>query len=148
MAQNKVDEILRERDALAAQIRSLQDQLAGLDRAVAILRREDSGATPKAAARAPKAVARAPKPLVKDAKPPAPRRTKRAGGPRPRNQALVLELLGEAGDGGLSVTDVLAAGASRGTPMARASISSLLSRLKRQGQVESRDGRYILIDRG
>ena len=141
MAQSKVDEILRERDALAAQIRSLQDQLAGLDRALAILRREDSGAAPKAAARAPK-------PLVKDAKPPAPRRAKRSGGPRPRNQALVLELLGEAGDNGLSVTDVLAAGASRGTPMARASISSLLSRLKRQGQVESRDGRYILLDRG
>ena len=141
MAQSKVDEILRERDALAAQICSLQDQLAGLDRALAILQREDSDARPKAAVRASK-------PLVKDAKPPTPRRAKRAGGPRPRNQALVLELLGEAADGGLSVTDVLAAGASRGTPMARASISSLLSRLKRQGQVESRDGRYILLDRG
>ncbi len=141
MAQSKVDEILAERDALAAQIRSLQDQLAGLDRAVAILQRADGGAAPKTAARAPK-------PLIKDARPPAPRRTKRAGGPRPRNQALVLELLAEAGGNGLSVTDVLAAGASRGTPMARASISSLLSRLKRQGQVESNDGRYILIDRG
>ncbi len=141
MAQSKIDEILAERDALAAQIRSLQDQLAGLDRALAILRREDAEVRPRS-------VAKPPKPLVKDAKPPTPRRAKRAGGPRPRNQALVLELLGEAGGDGLSVTDVLAAGASRGTPMARASISSLLSRLKRQGQVESRDGRYILIHGG
>ncbi|MCB9949176.1 MAG: hypothetical protein H6842_15345 [Rhodospirillaceae bacterium] len=139
MIDSKIDEIRRERDELAAQIRSLQDQLAGLDKALAILRREE---------RAPHTKPAAPKPVATDAKPPAPRRSRRSGGPRPRNQSMVMDMLAEAGEQGMSVSEVLAAGASRGTPMARASISSLLSRLKREGKVASRDGRYALIEGG
>lgn len=125
--------IRREREALQSQIRSLQDQLAGLDRALVILERrvEPAVATPRAATRA-------------SGSPPASRRRRGGSGPRPRNQALVLEFLADAGAAGVSVNEVLERGSARGIPLARASISSLLSRLKRQGRVSGEGGRYIL----
>lgn len=124
--------IRRERDELAEQIRSLQDQLAGLDRALAILEARSR----------PAAAPRRARPRVAAAKP---GRGRRRGTPRPRNQVLVLELLAEAGERGVTVNEVLEGGSARGMPLARASISSLLSRLKRQGRVTGDGGRYVLI---
>ena len=133
MANSAITAIRREREALLAQIQSLQGQLAGLDRALAIL---DMPGKPAAAAR-PSAAPRS-TPAKSGGR-------RRGGGPRPRNQALVLEFLAAAGDQGVTVADVLERGAARGTPLARASISSLLSRLKRQGRVTGDGGRYILV---
>ncbi len=138
MSNPAIAAIHREREALQAQIRSLQDQLAGLDRALAILEhRSDTAAAPP----------RPTRPATRGVgQPAASRRRRGSGGPRPRNQALVLEFLAEAGAAGVTVNEVLDRGSARGVPLARASISSLLSRLKRQGRVTGDGGRYVLLD--
>ena len=125
--------IHREREALQAEIRSLQDQLAGLDRALAILdRRPEPAVAP-------------PRPSGRSGGAQPTTRRRRGGGTRPRNQALVLEFLADAGAAGVTVNEVLDRGSARGVPLARASISSLLSRLKRQGRVAGDGGRYVLV---
>lgn len=54
----------------------------------------------------------------------------------------VIGLISEFRDSGLSVNEVMELSAKRGTPLDRASVSSLLSRLKRELVLTSSDGKY------
>ena len=54
----------------------------------------------------------------------------------------VLGLLASAGEGGLTVNEVLTAAEKRGIHLERGSVSSLLSRLKREQVLDLKDGSY------
>jgi hypothetical protein len=72
-----------------------------------------------------------------DEAPPAPRRKP----PSPIKDA-VLGLLGEHKEAGLSVNEVIELSQRRGQPLDRASVSSLLSRLKREHVLTADGGKY------
>ncbi len=69
--------------------------------------------------------------------------------PQPRERArnvkdTVLGLLAQAGESGLSVNQVLEAARVKGIELDRGSVSSLLSRLKRESTLDMRDGQYFV----
>lgn len=109
-----MQKLIEERDRLRSQIDALQNQLLGIERAIVLL---EGGTLPSGGQASNKERAR----NVKDT---------------------VLGLLAEAGDVGLSVTRVLEIAQARGVNVERASVSSLLSRLKREGVLDMNDGKY------
>jgi hypothetical protein len=108
--------LIEERDRLRTQIESLKSELRGIERAIALLSGEDVNgtATPATRGRAKN---------VKDT---------------------VLGFLAEAGAPGLSVTKVMEMAQRRGFHVERGSVSSLLSRLKREGVLDLKDGAYTI----
>ncbi len=69
-------------------------------------------------------------------------------GPRKRTRNVkdhVLRLLQAAGPKGLSANDVIAKAAVEGITLDRGSVSSLLSRLKREGTLSYNGSEYILV---
>ena len=108
--------LVEERDRLQKQLEAIQNQLVAMNRAIAI-----SGGEPGAQS---------------------------DGGPlkeRVRNMKdTVLGLLAEAGDVGLTVIQVLERALKHGVHLERNSVSSLLSRLKREDVLDMADGRYSI----
>lgn len=65
-------------------------------------------------------------------------------GRKPKTKKVVLDMLGEAGISGLVATEAVERAASRGISLERGTVSSLLSRFKRDGLVEYDGDRYRL----
>jgi len=102
-----------ERDRLRREIEALQNQLLGVERSIALISGE--GVTPEAT-------------NVRQ---------------RSRNvKDTALSLLAEAGDEGLTVVQLLDIAKSKGRHLDRGSVSSLLSRLKREHVLDMMEGVY------
>lgn len=110
----EMQKLQEERERLARQIEALQNELRGLDRAIALLR----GETPA------------------DSK---------SDKIRPRNvKDTVLGLISAAGSKGLTVNQVLEAAVAKNIHLERGTVSSLLSRLKRENTLDMREGSYFI----
>jgi hypothetical protein len=104
-----------ERERLMAQMEALRNQVVGIDRAIAVLEGTEY---------------KAPEERQRD---------------RARNvKDTVLGLLADAGDGGLSVNQVLERARTKGIELDRGTVSSLLSRLKREYTLDLETGRYFI----
>jgi len=99
----------QERARLQRSIEALQNEVRGLDRAIALCSPDDA--------------------------------TKRE---RPKNvKATVTRLVEDAGTVGMNVNEVVDAALNKGIHLERATVASNLSRLKFEGTLEMRDGRYV-----
>jgi hypothetical protein len=108
--------LLEERDRLLKQQEALQNQLIGINRAISLMG-GDGEIQPE-------------RPQARE---------------RVRNMKdTVLGLLSEAGESGLTVIQVLEKSLRHGVHLERNSVSSLLSRLKREDVLEMTDGRYFV----
>jgi hypothetical protein len=103
-----------EEDRLLREIEALQNQLIGVRRAMALLRGDDPEKITLGAARKPRSP-------IKDA---------------------VLGLINEFKDTGLSVNEVIEIAQGRGQDLDRGSVSSLLSRLKREKVLDLDGSKY------
>jgi hypothetical protein len=104
-----------ERERLLAQMEALRNQIVGIDRAIAVLEGTEYK-TPEARPRE-----------------------------RTRNvKDIVLGLLADAGTGGLSVNQVLEKALAKGSELDRGTVSSLLSRLKREHTLDLETGQYFI----
>jgi len=112
----KMKKLIAERERLKAQIEALQNQLKGLDTAISLLNGDDKGETTNAP---PRARAR----NVKD---------------------IVLLIVQDAGSKGISVNDLLERAQKNGVHLERGTVSSLLSRMKRESVLDMEDGRYFV----
>lgn len=104
-----------ERERLLAQIEALKNQVVGLERAISVM--EGNEYRP-----------------VQDT-------------PRNRSRNVkdtVLGLLAEAGRNGLSVNQVIDFARAKGVDLDRGTVSSLLSRLKRESTLDMKDGQYFI----
>ena len=104
-----------ERERLLAQMEALRNQIVGIDRAIAVM--EGTEFSPL------KERQRARSHNVKDT---------------------VLGLVSAAGSAGLSVNQVLDGAKVKGIVLDRGTVSSLLSRLKRENTLDMKDGRYFI----
>lgn len=112
----EMQKLIEERDRLARQIEALQNELKGINRAITLLTGEST----------------------RDAAPPA-------GVGRTRNvKDTVIDLIANAGPKGLSVNQVLEAAKARNISLERGTVSSLLSRLKREMTLDMTDGSYFI----
>jgi hypothetical protein len=118
----KLRSLLERRAELVAEIEALQNKMLGLDMAIALFDGEDT--LPVATG-----------PGI----PPARRQTA---------EHLLLELLREAGSAGLNAYIVADIAARRGVRVNRSSMSSMLSRMKRDGLLVYEDARYKLKEFG
>src|SRR5947207_1126415 len=107
--------LIEERERLRTQIEALKNELRGIEKAIALV----SGAE-----------------IGNGAAPPV-------GRTRAKNvKDTVLGFLAEAGTAGLSVTKVMELAQHKGFHVERGSVSSLLSRLKREGVLDLKEGAY------
>ena len=117
MASRKTNEmrqrLLEERDALLRQKEAIENQILGLEKAIALIGVEEND-----------------KEMQKRGK--------------FSNKAVVLDLLKEVGTTGLNAGTAVAMADSRGITLGRNSVSSMLSRLKRDGVVVYDGERYRL----
>ncbi len=104
-----------ERERLLAQIEALKNQVVGLERAISVM----EGNEYRPAQDTPRTRTR----NVKDT---------------------VLGLLAEAGRNGLSVNQVIDFAKAKGIDLDRGTVSSLLSRLKRESTLDMKDGQYSI----
>ncbi len=104
-----------ERQRLMAQMEALRNQIIGIDRAIAMLEGTEY--------KAPEERQRDRAHNVKDT---------------------VLGLLANAGVVGLSVNQVLDGALAKGIVLDRGTVSSLLSRLKRENTLDMKDGQYFV----
>jgi hypothetical protein len=111
----EMQKLKEERERLVRQIEALENELKGLDRAIALV----SGNEQLPGERTVRERAR----NVKDT---------------------VLGLLAEAGKKGLTVNEVLDAARARNISLERGTVSSLLSRLKREETLEMENGAYFV----
>jgi hypothetical protein len=112
----KMRKLEAERSRLAKQIEELQLELRGLDRAIAIMKGEIEPTEERAASKS-----------------------------RSRNvKETVLSLVQNAGEKGLTVNGVMDAARDMGIHLERGSVSSLLSRMKREHVLGMADGRYFV----
>jgi hypothetical protein len=113
-----MNKLVEERERLRQKIEALQNQLLGIERAISLLDGTASDINGVAST---------------------------GGRERSRNvKDTVLGLLTETGQGGLSVTQVLELARRKGAHIERGSVSSLLSRLKREGILDFNDGSYSI----
>lgn len=115
----KMKRLLEERRRLEAQIEGLKHELAGLNRAIALI---SGDAPPEVAV----VVAHS------------------SGKRRLGVKDMVLRLLSEHREIGLTANETVEAAARHGVDLDRGSVSSYLSRLKREGVVVLRDSKYRL----
>jgi hypothetical protein len=107
-----------ERERLLAQIEALRNQVIGIDRAIAVLDGTEF---------------KAPEERQRD---------------RTRNvKDTVLGLLADAAPNGLSVNQVLEGARNKSIELDRGTVSSLLSRLKRENVLDMKDGQYFVRPR-
>ncbi len=112
----KMKRLIAERDRLKAHIEALQNQLKGLETAIAVMTGEDKAETTSSPVR-----------------------------PRARNvKETVLLLVQNAGGSGISVNDLLEVAKSTGVHLERGTVSSLLSRMKRENVLDMEDGKYFV----
>jgi hypothetical protein len=103
-------------ETLQGELRSLEGELRGMDRAISVMKGE--AAPPQEGA---------------DRK------------PRAKNvKDTVISLVQNAGHGGLNVSELLVAAQRQNVHLERATVSSLLSRFKRDNILDMKDGRYFL----
>lgn len=107
--------LLEERHRLLTQVEALRNQILGIDRAIAVLEGTEY--------RAPEERQRERARNVKDT---------------------VIGLLASAGAGGLSVNQVLESAKAKGIELDRGTVSSLLSRLKRENVLDMKEGQYFV----
>jgi len=107
----EMQKLKQERERLARQIEALQNELKGLDRAIALLDGLEPAAAPVKARN------------VKDT---------------------VLGLVAAAGQKGLTVHQVLDEAKAKNVLLDRGTVSSLLSRLKRENTLDMSDGSYFV----
>jgi hypothetical protein len=107
--------LIEERERLVKQIEALHGELRGMDRAIAVMKGE--AASPQEAERKPRTK------NVKDT---------------------VLSFVEKAGQEGLNVNELLLAAQRVNIHLERGTVSSLLSRFKRDNILDMRDGRYFL----
>jgi hypothetical protein len=112
---DQMKQLREERERLRAKMEALGNQILGIDRAIAILEGTEY-------------------------REPEERQRERA-----RNvKDTVLGLLADASEGGLSVNQVLDKARAKGIELDRGSVSSLLSRLKREQTLDMKDGQYFV----
>ena len=104
---------LAERDRLLRQRDAIDNQIAGLERGIALMDEETHDSAPVAQGRG-------------------------------RVKAIIFDLLKEAGTTGLNAQSAVAMASRRGISLGKDSISSLLSRLKKDGVVQYDGDRYRL----
>lgn len=107
--------LIEQRDRLLTEMDALRNKVAGLEMAIALMDGDDVNITPQ------------------------PRMQQRGSG-----KALLLDLLKEAGTTGLNAAVACEIGERRGTPLDRGTVSSLLSRFKRDKIVVYGGDRYRL----
>jgi len=118
-AKDNMKALLEQRDRLQADLEALRNRIAGLDMAIAILQ----GATPTA------------------------KTETQVSARRSGVKAFVLDLLQDRGAHGLNAAIAVEIASARGVLMDRASVSSLLSRLKQDGIVSyGEDNMYRLAE--
>jgi hypothetical protein len=112
----QMKKLIEDRDALVRQIEALQGELRGMNRAISVMNGE---------AAAPQE---------------GPERK-----PRTRNvKDTVISLVQKAGQAGLNVNELLVAAQQQNIHLERATVSSLLSRFKRDSLLDMKDGRYFI----
>jgi hypothetical protein len=112
---DKMKQLREERERLRAKMEALENQILGIDRAIAILEGTEH---------------RGPEERHRD---------------RSRNvKDTVLGLISDAGEGGLSVNQVLDKARTKSIDLDRGTVSSLLSRLKREQTLDMKDGQYFV----
>lgn len=112
----QMKKLVEDRERLAKQIEALTWELKGMDRAIANLK----GEVPVSS-------------VVSDRK------------PRTRNvKETILSLVQKAGQDGLNVNELLLAAQRENVHLERGTVSSLLSRFKRDSVLDMKDGRYFL----
>ena len=105
------------RDAIAAQIEALSNQLKGLDMAIAVVSGQGQDAIP----------------------------TIKIKPPRGKNvKETVLQLVENSGASGINAIGVVETAKNMSIHLERASVSSLLSRLKKEGVLGIAEGRYFI----
>jgi len=104
-----------ERERLLAQMEALRNQIVGIDRAISVMEGTEFN---------------------------HPEERQRARGHNVKNT--VLGLVSAAGVSGLSVIQVLDGAKVKGIVLDRGTVSSLLSRLKRENTLDMKDGRYFI----
>ena len=116
MASRKTKEmkkrLLEERERLLRQREALDNEIKGIERAIALVSEEES--------------------------------SKPSSGKRTQIKGIVLDLLDDVGTTGLNATDAVELANKKGLTIERASVSSLLSRLKRDGIVVYDGNKYRL----
>ncbi len=116
MASRKTKEmkkrLLEEREKLLRQREALDNEIKGIERAIALVSAEESSKT--------------------------------ATGKRTQIKGIVLDLLEDVGTTGLNATDAVELANKKGLTIERASVSSLLSRLKKDGVVVYDGNKYRL----
>lgn len=125
MASSKaqMNRLLEQRARLSAEIEALRNKLEGLDLAIQLLSSDEetrSDETPQGNA------------------PRSPRRSNVKG--------ITLQLLEESGSEGLSASEVVERAQNRGHTLDRGSVSSLLSRLKKEGTLIYDGSKYYLAE--
>lgn len=113
---DKMKRVIAERDRLKAQIEALQNQLKGLEMAITAMNGDEKTQADTAVSR-----------------------------PRAKNvKETVLTLVQNAGADGITVNGVLDAAKDSGVYLERGTVSSLLSRMKRESVLDMNDGRYFI----
>lgn len=110
MTKQVLERLKMERASLQSQYEAIGNQIKGMDRAVAL--HETCDGSPGGAPAVPAAPPRMCRKPIKD---------------------IVLGILADHGPSGLSAAQVIETAANQGTALDRASVASLLSRLKREG---------------
>jgi hypothetical protein len=110
--------LMEERDALKKQIENLQSELKGLERAIRVVSGSDDVLSP---------ISQVPRQRTKNVK------------------SLVLTLVTQSGDNGITVAELMDKAEANQVALERASVSSLLSRLKKDGILRINEGRYYDI---
>jgi hypothetical protein len=109
--------LLNERDLLLRQRESIDNQIVGIERAIALVGDDDSSESQRSG---------------------KPRRT--------ATKTIVLDLLRDTGTTGLNAQGAVDLANNRGITLDRASVSSLLSRLKRDGILSFDGEKYRLME--
>lgn len=110
----KIERLTRERDRLAAEIDALKHRLRGFDDAINLLKQEEESNASLTTRK------------------------------RPNVKGMTLKVLEESGEKGATAQEVVTKAQERGHNLDRASVSSLLSRLKRENTLVFVDSRYYL----
>lgn len=112
----KMKRLIAERDRIKVQIEALQNQLKGLDIAIGLMNGDETSVSVASTSR-----------------------------PRARNvKETVLTLVENAGEEGITVNGVLDAAKNNGTHLERGTVSSLLSRMRRENVLDMADGKYFV----